>query len=221
MKFILTIFAFCLIAFAQAQYENSSFYFDKENLDTTEVLNEFNQKHLGYYDQESAQYKQMVLTKDSISVRFGSEIIIAKKDAIAKGYTFKDKKMYGVAPLNGVHYQEVNDTILALYYQYDNYFSISNGDKMFPMEKGYMLFIHEQGDYYSAEFVEVSGSKLIIHSLDHSLVMDKLNKITTVEKSIVEGNDEYIAKPTIKELSSLVKSKCFTDKREYVLNKEL
>lgn len=221
MKYYLLLSSFLIILTAFGQYENSSFYFDMSNLDTTQVFSGFDDTDLGYYDQENTAYKQMILTKDSISVRFGSEIIIPKQEALAKGYTFKKDKMYGVAPLNGVHYKEFNDTILALYYQYDSYFSNKRDCFVQPMEKGYMLFMKEKNGFYCAEFLEVKDSKMIIHALDHVASMSKLLKISDVSNEEINGVDTYVASPTKKELTKLIKSKCFADSREYVLNTDL
>lgn len=221
MKFKLSFLIVFLPILLIGQYDNTSFFFDKTNLDTTESFQGFKEGDLGYYDLESVDFKQMILTKDSISVRYGSQIIIPKPEALAKGYTFKEDKMYGVAPLNGVLYKEVNDTILALYYQYDSYFSSNGVDFVQPLDKGYLLFMQEQNGLYTVEYLEVKGSKMIIHSMDHSLVMDKLKKIKSLETAEEDGVTNYIANPTLKEFGSLIKSNCFEEKREYVLNKSL
>lgn len=221
MKYYLLLNSIFFVIVAFGQYENTSFYFDKSNLDTTLKFEGFDEVELGYYDLETADYKQMILAKDSISVRFGSEIIIPKSEAIAKGYTFKDEKMYGVAPLNGVHYKEFNDTILALYYQYDSYFSNSENNFVQPIEKGYMLFMEEENGFFTVEFLEIKGKKMIIHSLDHVASMDKLLKISDISNQDINGVDTYIATPDYKEFVKLIKSKCFDDKREYVLNSDL
>jgi hypothetical protein len=221
MKYYLLAISFLFILIANGQYENSSFYFANYKLDGADKFEGFKEADLGYYDLEKTKYKQMILTKDSISVRFGSEIVISKKEAIAKGYTFKDDKMYGIAPLNGVSYKEFNDTILALYYQYDNYFSNNGNDYVQPMDKGYLLFIQERNGFYSVEYLEIKGKKMLIHSLDHVDVMEELLKIEDVKNSEKNGVVTYFANPDLSELKTLIKTKCFDDTREYVLNTDL
>ncbi len=210
----LTLNVFC-------QYENTSFFFGKENLDSIKSFEGFDDKIQGYYDQESVKYKQMILTKDSISVRFGSEIIISKKEALAKGYTFKDQKMYGIAPLNGVYYQEFNDTILALYYQYDNYFSSNIEDFVLTLKEGYLLFFQESNGFYSVEYLQVKDKKMEIYSMDHTLMMDTLLKLSSIYKEEKNGITTYVASPSEEELTRLVETECFNQLRDYKLNKDL
>ncbi len=221
MKYFTFLVSFNFLLVTWGQYENSSFYFDIQKLDTSATFEGFKEADLGYYDLEEVKYKQMILTKDSISVRFGSEIIIPKNVALAKGYTFKDDKMYGVAPLNGVYYKEFNDTILALYYQYDSYFTNAGDDFVQPLDKGYLLFLKEQNGFYSVEFLEIKGKKMLIHSLDHERVMTNLLKISDVKNEEVNGGVTYVANPDLNEFLMLINSKYFDDTREYILNRDL
>lgn len=206
----------------QAQYDNTSLYFGLNNLTEIEKFKGFEKEHRGYYDLEEVRYKQMIVTKDSIAVRTGFEIVISKQEAISKGFTFKDDKMYGVAPLNGVFYKEDNDTIYALYYQYDSYFKSDKNNFVIPAKKGgYFIFMHESNELYSVEFIDIQDGKLSIYSIDHTLVMDKILKLKEIENKKEYEISIYVVHPKTKEMEKLLKNDCFNDKREYQFHEKL
>ncbi len=211
-----------LKSFLHAQYDNTSLYFGLNNLNEIEKFKGFEKEHRGFYDLEKVRYKQMIVTKDSIAVRSGFEIVISKEEAITKGFTFKDDKMYGVAPLNGVFYKEHNDTIFALYYQYDSYFKSDKNNFVIPAKKGgYFIFMKESNDYYAVEFVDIKDGNLSIYSIDHTLVMDKILKLKEIENKKVNEVPTYVVHPKEKEMEKLLKNECFNDKREYQFHEKL
>ena len=163
MRKLTVLFLLLMSLCASSQYDNSSFYFNIVNIDTAQTFSGFEEYQKGFYDWKNVDYKQMIVTEDSISVRFGSEIMLPKNAAEAKGYTFKDGKMYGIAPLNGVYYKEVKDTIYALYYQYDSYFSCKSDDLIVPMESGYLLFINESNGFYTLDHFTINDQVLSIY----------------------------------------------------------
>lgn len=213
MKLIMFVFVTMLVGQAIGQYESTSFYFSIENLQDEEKFKSFEDEEIGFYSINEDRRRHLIVDKDSISVRSGFEVIISKKDAIAKGFTFKDDKMYGMEPYNGIHYTEVNDTVVALYYQFDHYFG--KNDLIVVGKKGYFLFTPENNDYYSCEYISFDAKGISIYSLDHAEIMDDIKKITKLEKADDTKIDTYIAKPSLKELELLVKKDCFNDLRSY------
>lgn len=213
MKTLMFVFVTILVKTGFAQYKGTSFYFSIENLDAKESFDAFDEEEKGFYSINEDYRRHLVVDKDSISVRSGFEIIIAKKEAKTKGFTFKDGKMYGMAPYNGIHYKEVDDTIVALYFQYDHYFG--KADLMVPGKKGYFLFTDEGNDLYSCEYISFDEEGVSISSVDHVDVMDNILKLTETENKEIDSFETYIAKPTIKELEQLVNKDCFNDLRSY------
>ncbi|MFT7158295.1 MAG: hypothetical protein ACI8Q1_003324 [Parvicella sp.] len=220
MKRIFSIFAIFSMLAGVAQTTATSFYFDISNLDSTDFETAFEESWQGYFDIENTEYKQLIIAEDSISVRFGTQIILPKSEAVAKGFTFKEDKMYGMAPLNGVYYAEMNDTIIALYYQYDTYLA-SSCQFMKLDENNYLLFHPEENDLYSIDLMTRDGDKLSIGSVDHSDQMENIEKFKKLDSKMLNGFNTYIAAPKIKEIAKFAKKDGFNDIRWFELNKEL
>jgi hypothetical protein len=213
MKTLMFVFVTFLLIQGYGQYKNTSFYFSVDKLSEAEPFDSFANQEIGFYSINEENRRHLMVDSDSISVRSGFEIIIAKKAAIEKGFTFKDGKMYGMEPYNGVHYQEVDDTIVALYFQFDHYFN--QHDLMIAGKKGYFLFTEERNGYYSCEYISFDEEGISISSVDHADVMKAILKITTVDQENLDKIETYIASPTLKELEQLVKKDCFNDLRSY------
>lgn len=213
MKSLLFVFVTFLYFPTFGQYENTSFYFSIENLDTDESFSGFDNEETGFYTINEENRRHFMVEKDSISVRSGFEIIISKDQALDKGFTFKDDKMFGMEPYNGIHYKEFNDTIFALYYQIDHYFSPV--DIILTGKNGYFIFTKEANDFYSCEYLSFDGEKISISSIDHTPVMKQLLKLSNIYKKDLDNMPTYIAQPSLKELEILVKKDCFNDLRSY------
>ncbi|CAG5085614.1 hypothetical protein [Parvicella tangerina] len=213
MKTLMFVFVTMLVSQAFAQYENTSFYFSIENIKDEDRLLSFKNNEVGFYSINEDQRRTLIVDQDSISVRSGFEIVIPKKEAIQKGFTFEDGKMFGMEPYNGVHYEEVNDTIVALYFQFDHYFG--ENDLIIIGKKGYFLFTPETDELFSCEYISFSPNEINIFSIDHVDQMKAIQKITDLEKAKNTKLETYIANPTLKELEQLVKKDCFNDLRSY------
>ncbi len=213
MKVLMFVFVTLLGCQAFGQFENTSLYFSIEQLTEEETFDAFEKEEVGFYSINEDRRRHLIVDPDSISVRSGFEIIISKASALKKGFSFKDGKMYGMEPYNGVHYEEVNDTIVALYFQHDHYFG--KNDFMLAGKKGYFLFTQENNDFYSCEYLSFDDESISIYSIDHTLVMKNIQKITDLEKEKIGKIDTYIASPSLKELEQLVKKDCFNDLRSY------
>ncbi|MCB9189149.1 MAG: hypothetical protein H6599_07680 [Flavobacteriales bacterium] len=213
MKSLLSVFVTILALSGFGQHEGTSFFFSLDNLKDEETFQSFSEDEKGYYSISEASRRNLVVDSDSISVRSGFEIIISKKEAIKKGFTFEDDKMYGMAPYNGIHYKEINDTIVALYFQYDHYFG--KNDLMIPGKKGYFLFTEEKEDLYSCEYISFDTDSIVIASIDHVEIMESINKLTKTSSKNIDTFKTFIASPSLKELEQLVKKDCFNDIRSY------
>lgn len=213
MKSLLFVFVTFLTLYTYGQYEHTSFYFSIENLKDQVIFEGFESEEIGFYSINEESRRHLMVDRDSISVRSGFEIVIPKKLAMEKGFTFRDNKMFGMEPYNGIHYKEFNDTIFALYYQYDHYFSPA--DIMIMGEKGYFVFTQEQNDFYSCEYISFKGEEIAISSIDHASVMKQLLKLSSIYQKDIDNISTYIAQPTLKELEILVKKDCFNDLRTY------
>lgn len=218
MKALMFVFVTLLTFQSWSQYEGTSFYFSIENLNQESFLG-FEDDEIGFYSINKDYRRHLVVDKDSIAVRSGFEIVISKSVAISKGFTFEDGKMYGMEPYNGVHYEEVNDTIVALYYQFDHYYNSS--DIILKGKKGYFLLTAESNNLYSCEFIEFTLDGISISSIDHPDVMKSILKITEIKEDNINKMDTYIASPSLKELEQLVKKDCFNDLRSYSKVKHL
>lgn len=213
MKSLLFVFVTFLCFVGFGQYENTSFYFSIENLNAEESFPGFNDEEIGFYNINEENRRHLLVDRDSISVRSGFEIVIPKKLALEKGFTFKDDKMYGMEPYNGVHCKEFNDTVFALYYQFDHYFS--SADIIVIGKEGYFIFTKESNDFYSCEYLSFDEDEISIASIDHSPVMKQLLKLSNIYQKDIDNVGTYIAQPTLKELEFLVKKDCFNDLRSY------
>lgn len=215
MKLIMFVFVtiLTLTAWSQNKYDYSSFYFELSNLEIDSSFDGFSESNVGFYVINEENRRHLVIDPDSIYVRSGFEVIVPKKIALDKGFTFDKEKMYGMEPYNGIYYQEYNDTIFALYYQNDHYFGAS--DFIIKGDDGYFLFTPESDNYYSCEYIFFENNEIFISSIDHSTVMDKILKLSHVYKKHDEKIDVYIAKPSLKDLEYLVKKKCFNELRSY------
>ncbi len=220
MRLIALLLTVFFIVEFSAQDENTSFYLKKNNIETNHYAQNFDSEWIGYYDVEDKDYRQLIIAADSISFRFGSPFSISKQAALSKGFTFDGEKMYGMAPYNGLYYTEENDTIYAMYYQYDTYLS-SNSNFVKLDNNSYLLMLPEGNDLYSFEVLFKSGNSLSIYSIDHSIEMDKIRKFTTLEKQVVDGFDAYIASPTLEEVKRFLAQKGFNESRYYRFNTKL
>lgn len=221
MKVYLSVFVTLFFFTLFGQSDQSSFYFSLENLNFDQKFEGFKKTEKGNYIISEEKRRHLVVDKDSIGVRSGYEIILSKSKAIEKGFSFKDGKMYGMQPYNGIHYKEFNDTIFALYFQYDQYFSISREDKIVKGNDGYFIFTPETNGFFSCEYLTFDDEKIIISSIDHSTVMSKLLKLSNIYSKEIDGANTYVAQPSLKELEQLVKRECFNDSRTYLKTEHL
>lgn len=215
MKLYLSVFVTFLVSSLLGQYDQTSFYFSLETIDFSQPFDGFVDKETGFYDISAENRRHLMVNKDSIGVRSGFEIILPKSKALAKGFSFKDGKMYGMEPYNGIHYKEFNDSIFALYYQYDHYFSPTLADKIISGDDGYFVFLPEKNGFYTCEYITFEKDQISIYSIDHTLVMNKLLKLSNIYRKELNGAVTFIAQPTVKELEQLVKKECFNDQRSY------
>jgi len=217
MRLIAILISVFFIVEFSAQDENTSFYLKKNNIESSNYVKSFDAEWIGYYDVEDKDYRQLIIAADSISFRFGSPFSISKQAALSKGFTFDGEKMYGMAPYNGLYYTEDNDTIYAMYYQYDTYLSsASNFVKL--DENSYLLMLPEGNGLFSFEVLFRSGTSLSIYSIDHSVEMEKIRNFTALENRVVDGFDAYIAAPTLEEVKRFLAQKGFNESRYYRFN---
>lgn len=213
MKSLMFVFVTFLWLSGFAQYEGTSFYFSLDNLKDEGQFVSFSEEEKGFYSINEEFRRNLVVDADSISVRSGFEIVLPKKEAVKKGFTFKDNKMFGMAPYNGIHYKEINDTIVALYFQYDHYFG--KNDLVIPGKNGYFLFTEEKEDLYSCEYISFDKEGVSIASVDHVEIMGDIKKLTKTDNKEIDSFNTFIARPSLKELEQLVNKDCFNDIRSY------
>jgi len=219
-QFYTLTFLFILPFIGHAQDENSSLYFKISNLQRSAFEKNFDDSYRGYFDVENQKFRQLVVRKDSIVIRVGTEIMMTKEEATNKGFTFENDKMYGMAPLNGVHYAEDNDTIYALYYQYDSY--LRKGQPFMKVAKDkYLLMIPQFEDYYAIELMELIDDTLVISGVDHTVEMKLIQKFKDVKEEKIDGYKTYILNPSFKELKKFTKKSGFNDPRNFLYNEEL
>lgn len=196
--------------------EASSFYFSNPTTEDSTI--QFEQKHCGSYYLNNDTLTKLIITKDSIYLRYFYITAFSKKEIRkSKKLRLENDLIFGIKEGQGLPYEMHNDTAYTVLIQKETFFKNGNGHYLDKInENTYILNYPIDEKHYYVELIEIKEDSLKLRSLEHDeILQDILLKIILNEEKF-KGVMTYIALGNKSNLNTLINLNGFSDVINYV-----